>query len=300
MPLQDLFRPRHRHSKAAVRRQAIDDVQTNDILVELARGDEDLEVRLKAVRRLAEGRDQGRLKEVALHGQHLDARLKAIASLEDQRVVADVLKERKNPEVMMACFERIDDQGLLTEIAKDPAYNVTARRIAINMFADQELLLELLRSLRAPLLRKTAIDQIRDEELRASLLAAEKDEGPDAEERMDRILAIYDPEIVAEFLGAFRDSPSAVRGLGIILARGGDPADRAEEILRRILRHARPEMRLEAAEQLLPHVPEILPELENLATNDPDPMVRDELGTLVNKATRGTEGGADGDDLGGG
>jgi hypothetical protein len=132
------------------------------------------------------------------------------------------------------------------------------------------------------------------------LQAAEQDDGPGADERMDRILATYDAEVVAEFLGAFRDSPSAVRGLGVILGRGGTPAERAEEILRRILRHARPEMRLEAAEQLLPHVHGILPELEELAANDPDPMVRDELGALVRKATQGTGGGADDNDLGGG
>jgi hypothetical protein len=300
MALQDLFRPRHRHSKAAVRRRAIEEVDSSDPLVELACTDDDLEVRLKAVRRLAGAGDQAALKRVALNGGHLDARLKAIAALEDQRTVAEVLKERKNLEMMMACFERIDDQSILAEIARDPAYNVTARRIAINMFADQELLVELLRSLRAPLLRKTAIEQIRDDDLRASLQAAEQDDGPGADERMDRILATYDAEVVAEFLGAFRDSPSAVRGLGVILGRGGTPAERAEEILRRILRHARPEMRLEAAEQLLPHVHGILPELEELAANDPDPMVRDELGALVRKATQGTGGGADDNDLGGG
>ena len=298
MPLQDLFRPRHRHSNASVRRRAVEAVDTTDILVELACTDDDLEVRLKAVQRVA-GNDSA-LQRVALNGQHLDARLKAISAIGDQQTVADVLRERKNMDLMMACFERIDDQSILQEIARDPAYNVTARRIAINMFADQELLLELLRSLRAPLLRKTAIDKISDPDLRASLLATKEDDGTHAQERMERILATYDAEVVAEFLGAFRDSPSAVRGLGTILSRGGEAAERAQEILRRILRHARPEMRLEAAEQLLAHVPGIVSELQELATNDPDPMVRDELGMLVEQARRAQEGGGDGDDLGGG
>ena len=59
-----------------------------------------------------------------------------------EKVLAEIMRQRKNPDLMMACFERIRSQEVLEAIARDRAYNVTARRIAINMFADQNLLVD--------------------------------------------------------------------------------------------------------------------------------------------------------------
>lgn len=91
---------------------------------------------------------------------------------------------------------------------------------------------------------------------------------------MDRILERYEAEDVAEMLGAFRDSRAAVRGLGVILRRGGAAGDRAMEILERLLKHVTPEIRLEALRQLRPVAGRMTEQLQTVAENDPDPRVR--------------------------
>jgi hypothetical protein len=263
----NLLRPRHRHRDPAVRRRAVEKLQDEDILLELACGDPDLEVRHRAVERL---QSTEALRKTAIQGQHLDARLKAVARIIDPWILAEIMRERKNPDLMMACFEGIRDQEVLQAIAGDPAYNVTARRIAINMFADPQLLAGLLDSLRAPALRRAALRRLTGESAPPEAL----EERPHPEEHMDRILETYDAEDVVEMLGAFRDSPAAVRGLGVILTRGGGAGDRAAEILERLLKHATPEIRLEALRQLRPVVGRMSEVLQELAENDPDPRVR--------------------------
>jgi hypothetical protein len=60
----------------------------------------------------------------------------------------------------------------------------------------------------------------------------------------------------------------------VILARGDAAGERAEEILGRMLKHATPEIRLEALAQLRPAAARVADELRTLAESDPDPNVR--------------------------
>jgi len=265
--LGNLLRPRHRHRDPAVRLRALEKIEDEDVLLHLACEDPDLEVRHRAVERL---RNTDALRRAAIHGQHLDARLKAVARIDDPWVLAGIMRERKNPDLMMACFEGIHNQEVLEAIARDSAYNVTARRIAINMFADPKLLIGLLDSLRAPALRRAALQRLKGE----AVPVEAEEERPHPEEHMNRILESYDAENVAEMLGAFRDSPAAVRGLGVILARGGGAGERAAEILERELKHVTPEIRLEALKQLRPVAGRMTEQLQAVAENDPDPRVR--------------------------
>lgn len=286
MSLVDRLRARHRHGDPAVRLRAVAALDDETVLVGLGCEDPDLEVRHRAVERLE---NEQALRDVAIHGRHLDARLKAVGRIRDPRLLAAIMRERKQPELMMACFAGIHDPEVLEAIARDPAYGITARRIAINMFADRELLADLIRTLGAPALREAARQRLGDEEV-------SEEEGEDDGERshpdrhMDRILATYEPETVAEMLGAFRDSPAAVRGLGAILARGGAAGDRAEEILGRLLRHATSAIRLEALRQLRPVAGKMTDDLRALAENEPDPTVRlalrQAIGTEIGDATK--------------
>jgi len=261
----NLLRPRHRHSDPAVRLRAVEKLEDEAVLQRIGCEDPDLEVRHRAVQKL---QSTDALRRVAIHGQHLDARLKAVARIDDPWVLAEIMRERKNPDLMVACFEGIRSQEVLQAIAQDSAYNVTARRIAINMFADPGLLTGLLENLRAPGLRRATLQRLAVEG------EEEGKDRPHPDEHMDRILEHYEAEDVAEMLGAFRDSPAAVRGLGVILARGGSAGERAAEILERLLKHATPEIRLEALRQLRPVAGRLSEQLQALAENDPDPRVR--------------------------
>ncbi len=98
---------------------------------------------------------------------------------------------------------------------------------------------------------------------------------------MDRILERYDPEVVAEMLGAFRDSTAAVRGLGVILAKGGDGAERAAELLARFLLHARPVIRMEVVTQIRPAAASMADDLSEAAEKETDPAVRSALEKLI-------------------
>lgn len=265
--LGNLLRPRHRHGDAAVRLRAVEKLEDEEVLLRMACEDPDLEVRHRAVERL---RSTDALRRTAIHGQHLDARLKAVARIDDPRVLAEIMRERKNPDLMVACFEGIRSQEVLQAIAQDPAYNITARRIAINMFADPNLLTGLFESLRAPGLRRAALRRLAGEGARPEA----QEDRPHPDEHMDRVLERYEPEDVAEMLGAFRDSRAAVRGLGVILSRGGSAGERAAEILERVLKHATPEIRLEALRQLRPVAGRMTEQLQSLAESDPDPRVR--------------------------
>jgi hypothetical protein len=189
------------------------------------------------------------------------------------------MRERKQPELMMACFEGIRDHEVLREIAGDPRQSVTARRLAINMFADQELLLEVIRSVTDPGVRRAAIEKVHDPELRQRLAAELEDRQSGG--RLDRILDRYDPEVVVEVLGSFRDSEAAVRALGTLATRGGEAGARAVEILRRQLRHARGDLRRKALVQLAHAgaVPEDV--VREMAENDPDPRVRQEASAVL-------------------
>ena len=266
MSLANLLKRRHQHRDPAVRLRALESLDDDSILVQVACEDPDLDVRHRAVDRL---KSDDALRSVAIQGQHLDARLKAIAHIGDERVLAEIMRERKNPDLMMACFERIRSQEVLEAIARDREYNVTARRIAINMFADQDLLADILKTVRQPALREAARERLGD-----AVEATEPDGHENPDRHMDRILATYDPEVVAEMLGAFRDSPAAVRGLGVILARRDAAGERAEEILVRILKHATPAIRLEALAQLRPAASRVADELRSRGESDPDPKVR--------------------------
>jgi len=274
------LKPGYKHSDVEVRRRAVAKLQDDAILIDLACQDTDLEVRSAAVEGIQKPES---LRMVAIKGQHIDARLKAVGRIDDPRELAGIMRERKNPDLMMACFERIKDQKVLEEIAGDSGYNITARRIAINMFAEQDLLADLLGTLNAPALRKAVLARIAgqdpDERSEEDSQASRNEVG----ERIERILATYDAEIVAEMLGAFRDSPTAVCGLGVILWRGGAGADRAAEILGRLLHHAATHIRLEALRQLRPAAAKMRDELSELVENDPDPKVRDAVKQLLSE-----------------
>ncbi len=271
MSLSSVFRSGHRSTHSSVRRKAARTVRDQAVLVTLATGDPDLEVRLLAVERIT---GDVNLCTVALEGNHLDARLKAVRRIQDPRLLATIMRRRKHLDLMLACFERIRDPSVLAQIAGDARQSLTARRIAINMFADQGLLLDLLETIREPSLRRAAIEKIIDPGLRRRL----ETEGSVTRraERIDRILATYDPLIVVEMLGTFRDSVTAVRTLATLVSDGGEAGERAAHILHLQLKHAKPSIRLAALKGLASTHMITGDAIAELAASDPDPRVRNE------------------------
>ena len=264
MGLTNLWRDREADVEA--RRRAVSREDDEAVLVEYACRDTDLETRRLAVDRIA---NASGWRAVALTGQHLDARLRAVEHIDDPWMLADIVRRRKNRELMLACMARITNQQVLALIARDAGYNIATRRLAVQMFSEPDLLAEVLSGLAEPGLR-----QVLGDRAGAGPLPSPPPDPEEVEARVDRLLLTYDPEVLVEALHAFRDSPGAVGALGVLCRREGPAAHRALEVLVRLLRHPRADIRVRAVEALAHRVEGCRDELQTAASSDPDPRVR--------------------------
>lgn len=222
MGFGDLFKPAHRSSNAETRLKAIDRVDDDRILVDLASYDGSPRVRLAAVKRI---RDEDSLLAVALEGEEIDARLAAVERIDSQQKLARIIRERKNYQLMSACFARLTDRSLLEKIANDTEYNMTARRMAIENFADESFLQEM----------------------------EEEPTGRHAAKSPEEIAALIDKYggvRLVRALGKFRGSPAAMKAMGYIIDRNGEAGLMAVEYLAQGLIHANTHVAEAAREEL--------------------------------------------------
>ncbi len=221
MGLTDLFRSGHKSSNPETRLKAVEGLSCQETLTELAQTDPSPRVRLLAVRKIT---DQELLAKVALDGQKIDARIAAVEQIDSQDILADIIKIRKNFQLMGACFARITDKKILDRIANDTGYNMSARRMAIENYADESFLEDL-----APTTSRAT---------------------PKTPEEIDTLIARYGGVSLARGLGKFRGSPNAMMALGEIMKRGGEAAVVALENLANGLIHANKAVRLIAFNEL--------------------------------------------------
>jgi hypothetical protein len=180
-------------------------------------------VRLTAVSRLA---DDVRLDRIARTASSLDARLVAVEKIFSQRVVADLLKEPGNVELIGMCFSKISDRRIIESIAQDPAYSATVRRMAVEYFADESYLAE---------------------------AAAEAEATPErsAEEAVQAFVDAYGGGLRGvRAIGRFKRSEKALKALGTIARRGGETGGLAVEYLCSALGSANPKLADCAASEL--------------------------------------------------
>jgi hypothetical protein len=217
-----LSKPAHKSSDPEVRLEAVWKIEDQTTLAELARTDPSPRVRKAAIERLV---DQDLLVEVALEGDEIDSRIAAVEKVESQRRLAEIIKLRKNYKLMGACFARITDRDILSDIANDPGYNMTARRMAIEGFADESYLSEI------------AIEEPRGAR-------------PKTPEEIDALVKRHGADKLVRALGRFRGSKAAIMALGELMRRGGEAAGAAVEYLAQALAHANPGVSQTASEQL--------------------------------------------------
>ena len=209
-----LFSRAHESKDPEVRLKAVEKLDDQVLLAEMARSDSSPRVRKAAGTKLT---DQELLVDVALNGKEIDARIAAVERIDSQAKLAEIIKVRKNFKLMGACFARITDRGVLDAIANDPAYNMSARRTAIEHFADGSFL-----------------DKMSG--------AADKGEKPKTPEEIDALIDRHGGVRLARAMWKFRGSRNAVLALGEIMHRGGEAGDVALEYLAQILAHANEEI----------------------------------------------------------
>jgi hypothetical protein len=223
MGLSDIFKPAYRSSNPEKRLQAVGKLEDQEILAQLAMSDPSPRVRKAAAEKVE---NQDLLIKIALDGNELDARIAAVERIDSQEKLAEIIKLRKNYELMGACFARITDNKILERIAHDTGYNRTARRIAIENYADESLLSEM---------EQRQVDRAE----------------PKSEEKIRAYAAKYGGVRLARALGKFRGSRNALIALGDIMRMGGEPASIAVEYLTQALRHSNPVISSTAREQLV-------------------------------------------------
>ncbi len=222
MAILDLFRPGHRSGNPEIRLKAVARTDDQPLLAELAKTDVSPRVRAAAVAAIG---DPKRLTDVALGGEHIDARIVAVEKIDSQESLAEIIKARKNAKLMGACFARITDAAILKRIAEDKDYNISARRMAVENFADESYLAEL-----APSPGRQAAKS--------------------SPEDIDFLIKKYTAPRLVRIFGKFRGSKSAVLALGELARRGGEAGLGAIDYLAISLKHANPEIHQCAADQL--------------------------------------------------
>ena len=221
MGIRDLFKPAHYSKDPEVRLKAVNKLNDQKLLAEIAKTDKSPRVRKAAVARV---NDQDMLFSIALDGQEIDARIDAVERIESQQKLAQIIKIRKNYQLMGACFSHISDKKILEEIAANPDYNMSARRIAIENYADESFLIDISRP--------------------------ETESKPKTPEEIDAYIKKFGGVRLARALGKFRGSKSAIIALGEIMKRGGEASLIALEYLVQGLDHSNPEISNTAENQL--------------------------------------------------
>jgi hypothetical protein len=194
------------------RLEAVDKSSDRAELIEAACADDSPRVRLAAVAKLD---DDETLAKVALDAKELDVRIAAVERISSQQLLADIIKARKNYELMGACFARITDRKILEAIAQDAGYNPTARRIAVEQFADESYLEDVTR-------------------------AREEKDDRKSDETIGRLLEASGDLRVVRAIGRFKNSEKAVHALGVIARKGGESGGLAMEYLCRALGSSNP------------------------------------------------------------
>ena len=142
----------------------------------------------------------------------------AVERIFSQGVIADLLKDPENLELMSVCFSRMSDRRIIESIAQDEAYGGVVRRMAVEYFADSGYL---------------------DEVAEASQ-ASEMVE-PSADQRVEAFVELYGGGLRGvRAIGRFRRSEKALKALGTIARQGGETGGLAIEYLCSALASANP------------------------------------------------------------
>lgn len=204
------------------RLEAVRKVSDEVELAYIARTDGSADVRMQALNQIS---SDDRKAEVARDAKEMDVRLAAVERIGSDEILAGIIRDRGNFRLVRACMSRITDRKILENIAGDLQIPAATRRLAVEHFADESFLND--------------------------ILAGEEDEGRKSEEAIERILQTYQGTRVVRAIGRFRYSEKALRALGTIAYKGGECGVLATEYLCRALASTSPDLRKAAREELV-------------------------------------------------
>ncbi|MEM9490286.1 MAG: DUF349 domain-containing protein, partial [Myxococcota bacterium] len=217
MGFTDLFRPKYRHSNAAVRAEAVRQLgpEEFELVATIARDDRDAAVRRIAIDKLEDPavlvevarteservlRERAHTRAAALWvtravgAEELAEGRQALAGLagiDDQRSIAELASRAELAEVREAALAKLDDPKALAELARNPNTPTATRKVAIGRISDADVL----RSIAVDEKRKdvalAVLDRIDDEQTLEIVVAKAKNKA--VRNRAKRILAERKP-----------------------------------------------------------------------------------------------------------
>src|SRR6266545_2322427 len=200
MALGDLFRPKHKHSDATVRAEAVRALGVEDarLLADIARSDDDPSIRRLAVDKLtdpdllaeiaaseqdptvrahARSRAVDRFLSAALSGQgDLDGAILWLAGLDEQRPLAQLACRAPSAQHRRRALEKLSDPRALADVVRE-ARETDVALAALARVDDVELLRSLAMDVDSRDLGAAVVDRIQDEAVLAALAARAKNKG---------------------------------------------------------------------------------------------------------------------------
>jgi hypothetical protein len=163
MGIGDLFRPKHKHSDAAVRAEAVQSLPEDDVqaLLEVAREDEDPTVRALAIQKLT---DPAILAELAASERQPGLKQQALARAAEVWVARAVGSEDSIAREAVMRVHALAQPRALADVARRAALPAV-RTAAIELLNDPRALADVVRGVSDPETRLFALERIQDEEV---------------------------------------------------------------------------------------------------------------------------------------
>lgn len=122
----NFFIPKWKHPNPEIRKKAIMKLKDSNLLIQMAKNDENSKVRREAVKRLE---DQLIIAYVAQNDKSPIVRRAAVEMLQDQAVLSEIVKNDEDSGVRIEAVDKIEDKSVLIYVARNDTDNLL-RRIA--------------------------------------------------------------------------------------------------------------------------------------------------------------------------
>lgn len=177
-------KPKWKRNDPRERKKAVLELENQNIIADMAKNDEDPNVRKTAVKKLElnyknileeiSKNDKERAVQKAAKNRLKELELEKINELNDQDALAEIAKNEKDGEIRKAAVCRLEDQNTLAWIVKNEK-NSNVRLEAVRNLRNQELLIEIAKNDENPKVRGEAVYQLKDQEAIAWVAKNEKD-----------------------------------------------------------------------------------------------------------------------------
>lgn len=177
--LSKIFKPKWKSEDSKVRLEAIDEIDDEEILIELAKNDTDENVRRKSTLKIT---NQDVLFDIAKCDEDRYARENALNRITDKNLLLKLCElEYIDPIRYKAQCKLVDEyseennQNELIKIVENDENDVEFRKYAIGKITDENVLAEIYKTTSTQSLCKIALDNISNQELLVELLGDDPD-----------------------------------------------------------------------------------------------------------------------------